>query len=97
MDSPHIKQPFRIIGHAVQMVEEDSPIEIAQAAQTVLMFEIGERDDLPEFGVDPQVFRMGGVELDAFRAALEDWEPRYRGSLTKEGIDLIEIKEPGDA
>lgn len=70
--TPHLTFPFRF----GEFQEEDSFGEVAQNMRVILSYELGERDDLPEFGITDPSFREGGADLAELAAAIERWEPR---------------------
>jgi phage baseplate assembly protein W len=55
-------------------VPEDSADEIAQCVFAICATEIGQRLELPGFGINDPAFV--GVNLAELRAAIETWEPR---------------------
>jgi phage baseplate assembly protein W len=72
---PHFAYPFRFERHGISTVEQDSLDDLAQCVQVIIQTRIGERVEIPDFGVDPIVFN-DDIDRDALQRALEDWEPR---------------------
>lgn len=81
--NPHFDLPFRFgaTGSAV-CVEQDSTENIENAVEAVFRTTIGQRLELPEFGVPDQAFTENGPDLNAYAAALDKWEPRASALLT---------------
>jgi phage baseplate assembly protein W len=73
-DIPHLRLPISF--EAGSVVEQDSEQEILQNVRVILMYERGQRVDLPRFGVSDQALRQGGADLDEIIKAIADWEPR---------------------
>jgi phage baseplate assembly protein W len=71
---PHLRLPISF--EAGSVVEQDSEQEILQNVRVILMYERGQRVDLPRFGVSDQALRQGGADLDEIIKAIADWEPR---------------------
>lgn len=65
-----------VVPAKARTVEQDSKDEIAQCLFAIFATQPGDRTELPEFGLASQLFRMGGVDLDELREAVEEWEPR---------------------
>lgn len=61
---------------AFATVEQDSQAEVAQSVYAICATLIGQRSDLPEFGISALPFRKGGPDLAELTAAVEQWEPR---------------------
>jgi phage baseplate assembly protein W len=87
---PKFKVPFEIEGKHADYVEQDSTEEITQCVTTVLETHIGDRADIPTFGVEDQAFREGGADVQALSDAVRDWEPRADVTFD---VDLESIVE----
>lgn len=98
---PQYARPFRIVGGREVVVEQDTTREIMDCVETVLRCPVGARDETPEFGTPDQVFREGGVDVDAVRSAVDRWEPRADATVSAdEVIDLaqqVRVNLRGDA
>lgn len=73
---PRLKLPITVTDGRFATVEQDSVDEVAQCVYVVLSYEEGSRPELPDFGIESQLFLQGGVSQDEIRAAVEEWEPR---------------------
>lgn len=81
VEVPHFALPFRFetdpTGEAHAAVnEQDSPDDIADCVQAILMCPLGFRLELPDFGVRDQTFGSPGANLDDIQAAISLYEPR---------------------
>jgi phage baseplate assembly protein W len=73
-------------------VEQDTPEDVAQCVEVLLMTETGSRVEVPEYGVDPWVFRR--PDRTAVVAACERWEPRAKVGLSVvQGVGWDEMVE----
>jgi phage baseplate assembly protein W len=69
-------------------VPEDSQDEIAQCVRAILATEVGQRVELPAFGMrDPAFVGADPIEI---RAAIEQWEPRADGLGEVEWDDVMQ-------
>jgi phage baseplate assembly protein W len=76
IDTPHFAFPFRINAGKVQVREQDSDEEVMDCVEVLLSTTIGERQELPNYGIPDQTFRMGGSDKAALLAAIREHEPR---------------------
>jgi phage baseplate assembly protein W len=87
-DTPKLSIPLTITDGRIAQIEQDSEEEIAQCVSAVLRTELGQRIELPSYGLADQAFTEGGADLDAIRSAVEEFEPRAE-TLTTEAFDGI--------
>lgn len=73
---PHLRHPFSIVNGKTAVVDQDSPREIVQSVWATTSTHPGDRDEVPNFGVEDDLFRLGGVDLDELKRAIEEQEPR---------------------
>lgn len=71
----HPAFPFHIVNGAPLSVEQDSVEEVAQAVSVLLLTSEGERQELPEYGVQDNAFQKL-PPLEHYRRQVERWEPR---------------------
>lgn len=84
---PHLKFPFRFgLGGAADTVEQDTTEELEQGVKVLMLTELGERLEVPDFGVADLTFR---TELDvaSIVAAAREWDERVE-------VDLAEDTDP---
>lgn len=89
-DTPHFALPFRISGKAAAVNEQDSLDDIAACVQAVLLTEIGEREDEPDFGIVDRAFSQLPLDPDEVVQAVDEWESRA-ALLAEEDPDLLDI------
>lgn len=72
------------------VVEQDTVEEITQCVEAVLKTQVGQRIEVPEFGLDdPTFMELAANETgEEIALAVEEWEPRAGDVLTD-----IEIEE----
>lgn len=75
-DVPHFAFPFRFDGGRAVEVEQDSVDDVVACVEAVLRCPLGHRDERPDFGVEDQTFRQGGIDVAALTDAVEEIEPR---------------------
>ena len=74
---PHLQIPVRSVAGALATVEQDSDQDVQQCVQTVCSYAIGDREDLPGFGINAYALRqLGEVTPDAIALDVAEWEPR---------------------
>lgn len=69
-------------------VPEDSQTEIAQCVRAILATEIGQRLELPSFGIRDPTF--AGADPLEIRAAILQWEPRADGLGEADWDDVLQ-------
>lgn len=74
---PHFDYPFRFSsqGHAV-VVEQDSIEDIENCLLAIIKTEVGQRIELPQFGIQSPLFSLQPIPLDPIYNAVTDQEPR---------------------
>lgn len=78
--SRHFRFPFKFVAGRAAVVPQDSDEEIEQNVRVLLLSHIGERVEVPEFGVQDQTFRERWNETEVQRAASE-WDERIEIAL----------------
>lgn len=87
---PRLKIPIAFNGSGFATVEQDSPVEVAQAVYASLSTEEGTRVELVDYGLPSQLFRQGGASEDEIRATVERDEPRAAVLTETEWEGLME-------
>lgn len=89
--SDHFAFPFRFgaAGRA-NVVEQDSPEEIEQGVKVLLLTELGERVEVPDFGVEEGTFRTA-LDLDAYAEAATEWDERASVLFTEQRGKMSEM------
>jgi len=93
---------------AAAVTDQHTPEEVAGCCIVIVLTPIGQREELPDFGVDQPVFRTPPLDVDQLMAQIMEWESR--ADLTAIGfMDTIDpavqhvlasirpVEEGGDA
>ena len=75
-DIPHLALPLRVVGDAFDVVQQDTLDEVITNVRVVASFEIGYREDKPEFGIPEQAPADLPLNLQDLEETIESWEPR---------------------
>lgn len=65
------------------MTEQDSDDEIMDCVEVLFSTEVGERQEIPDYGIPDMTFRQGGIDENVLTAALSEWEPRALTDITQ--------------
>lgn len=72
----HFSFPFRFGGDgAAVVVEQGTFEEIEQNVKVLVLTELGERLEVPDFGVSDPTF-ASEIDIEAIAAAAEEWDER---------------------
>jgi phage baseplate assembly protein W len=94
---PKLAFPFEVKTGRTEAAyhEQDSDEEVFDCVEVLLSTEIGEREEVPDYGVPDYVFREGGVDLEDLHAVIERWEPRALVVISeeefKDHVDRIRV------
>lgn len=72
IDTPKLSFPFEPGVYR----EQDSPDEIMDCVEILLGTEVGERMEVPLYGIPDQTFRQGGADVIELLRIIGVWEPR---------------------
>ena len=91
IETPIMKWPFRLgTGNAaIQFVEQDTPIEIAQCVGFLYATQPGEVISSNSFGLDDPAFKMRGVSASELHTAAARFEPRAVVTLSSDVLTSI--------
>lgn len=79
---PHMRLPMQVFAGEFQTVEQDTTDEIMQCARAVVGTVRGQREELPEFGLDVDLtFLIKDIDVTRVEAALAEWEPRAAATI----------------
>jgi phage baseplate assembly protein W len=100
---PHFAIPFRVnASGSAAVLDQDSDEEIAQCVAVLMSTTVGERIELPDYGIPSPVFSMLSAHDDTdLAAAVGKWEPRATALVHSEVIDeslrhvLVELDTSG--
>jgi hypothetical protein len=76
VEVPHFSAQFSIGRDGAQVVEQDSPEDIAACVFRVAVCPIGFREDEPVFGVPELAWEAVPIDLSGWETAIRSWEPR---------------------
>ncbi|MCA1781807.1 MAG: hypothetical protein ABR616_05955 [Dermatophilaceae bacterium] len=81
---PHFELPLRLTAQgSFRTLEQDLLPEIAQCVEVLVGTEIGERIEVPDYGVVPMLFRVD-IDRETIIAQIAMWEPRVATLLEEE-------------
>lgn len=98
---PHFVFPFRFAeGGVPRTVEQDTLEEIEQGVKVLMLTELGERLEVPGFGIADLTFQTD-LDVDTVRAAAKEWDDRAEVVFAEDpdGVDgkirnlLIQVTE----
>lgn len=94
--APHFAYPFNFVNGRARIVEQGTDAEVrGVCCRTILLYPLGSRPLVPEFGVEDQSFDQvsanAGPDLDELRAALAANEPRADLTVSITDRDLTEL------
>lgn len=81
---PHFAFPFRFSAGEALVVEQDTQQEIEQGVKVLVLTEVGERLEVPDFGIRDLTFQ-NDVDTEAIASAAVEWDDR---------VDLLFSEEP---
>jgi hypothetical protein len=94
--APHFAYPFNFVNGRARIVSQGTDAEVrGVCCRTILLYALGSRPLVPEFGVEDQSFEQvgenTGPDLDELRSALEANEPRVSTSMQISDRELAEL------
>lgn len=97
--TPEFLLPFQFLpgGSAIE-IEQGSDTEIQQRVWCVLAYQLGQRADLPTFGLPEQTFIEGGANLDQIAEVITTWVPEATELISRDpnwiqsAIDTVTIR-----
>lgn len=89
---PHFDFPVRFTkAGPIAVVEQDSVEEIEACVAVILTYRVGDRAELPQFGIPDPTFEQGGADPAPILAAVQQWEPRAQAAAEAVGLSLGEF------
>jgi hypothetical protein len=81
VETPHFAHPFTIgeqpDGTLAALVREQDDIdEITDCVTRIVLFNRGDRDELPDFGIDDPLFAQQPIDTRRLSAQVAEWEDR---------------------
>lgn len=71
----HFAFPFRWVAGRAMVVEQDSYQEVEQGVRVLMLSHLGERLEVPGFGIQDPVFQ-GELDEEAVAQAAAEWDDR---------------------
>jgi hypothetical protein len=90
-DIPHFDHPFRFGPSLAVVVEQDSPEDIVNCVAAILRTELGERIDLPEFGIISPVFQTQPIDIAPILELIVEQEPRAAAVIDQYPDEIDEL------
>lgn len=79
---PHLAVPFQFGGDGTAaVVQQDSTDDIAQCVAVLCATTVGQRIELPAYGIPDQTFSRN-TDAAAITSAINTWEPRAKVAVT---------------
>ncbi len=102
-EAPHFSFPFRWVAGRARVVDQDSPQEIEQGVRVLMLSHVGERLEVPGFGIEDPTFRSS-LDEASIRQAASEWDERVEIAIqeTPEETDamirhlLVQVSERED-
>jgi len=76
VEFPHFGLPFNIGPMGANVNEQDSLEDVAACVVAILSTHLGDRDEIPEFGIPDFTFQKMPIGADDILAAIGNQEPR---------------------
>lgn len=90
---PHFSFPLRLAADGgLATVEQDTIDDVAQCVRVLVDTAVGERVELPAYGIEDPSFTEG-IDRDEIRRAVDEWEPRAALMIESEPDQYDEMIE----
>lgn len=89
--TPHFRFPFQLTtdGKGPRVNDQDSQNDVEDCVEVVLSTLLGERQELPAYGLPDQVFQENGADLQIIDTVIDQWEPRAEATLSATEIEEL--------
>lgn len=89
VEIPHLAFPFRFgSAGAALVVPQDTTEEVEQGVKVLMLTELGERLEVPDFGISDPVFQTE-VDVANIAAAALEWDSRVELVIDEEPDGMI--------
>lgn len=75
-NAPHFDLPFRLVGHSVATVEENTWEDVRNCVYAALLTPFGWRPEAPEFGTDELTLQKQPLDVGALEQQISRSDPR---------------------
>lgn len=76
VDTPHFALPLRYVNGSAVVNQQDSMDDIADCVEAVCLTIPGDRDEMPEFGIEDPTFGQQPIPLGPLLAQITTFESR---------------------
>lgn len=76
IEIPHFDLPFRYKGTSPVVAEQDSLADIVNCVEAIILTRVGERVEIPTFGIDEPALEQQPIKLQDMLVQIELNEPR---------------------
>lgn len=85
VETPKLSFPFRLDTRQARALvhEQGTDEEVMDCVEVLLSTELGERVEVPDYGVTPQEFAEGGASREALIEAIRIWEDRAEVTIER--------------
>jgi phage baseplate assembly protein W len=95
VDIPHFAYPFRLERHGPGsqpvVVEQDSLDDVLNCVEIAMLTQIGERVDMPSFGIDDPTFQQQPIDVNLIGNQVAAHEPRAEMAATQHP-DALDVR-----
>lgn len=89
VDTPHFSLPLRYVNGSAVVNQEGSMEDIADCVLAVCLTNPGDRDEMPDFGIDDPTFQQQPIPLAALLSQITTFEDRAT-LLATQAPDLLD-------
>jgi phage baseplate assembly protein W len=76
VDTPHFALPLRYVNGSAVVNQQDSMDDIASCVEAVCRTNPGDRDEMPDFGIEDPTFSPQPIPLGPLLSQITTFEPR---------------------
>lgn len=93
VDTPKLAFPLRLDTNGARALvhEQGTDEEIMDCVEVLLSTEVGERVEVPDYGISPQEFREGGASREELIEAIRIWEDRAEVTIERNADQWDEL------
>jgi phage baseplate assembly protein W len=90
VDTPHFALPLRYVNGSAVVNQQDTMDDIADCVEAVCLTTPGDRDEMPDFGIEDPTFDAQPIPLGALLAQITMFEPRAT-LLASQAPDMLDV------
>lgn len=95
LTTPQLAFPFNVSGSSVRTIEQDSEEDLENRVVTVLLYVLGQRPGVSDFGIPDQALRKNGGSVEEIVSAVARWVPEVKldilRGMVEDGMQKITI------